>query len=96
MSKSRLTSKVFILLRYNSLICGTECYLGWPQTSGLRPRKIDAQYWPDAFNTEGEPCSEILRDFLLFIGCHIVLKCLIIAPQKYFGCILWIYVLLDV
>ena len=27
---------------------------------GQRPRKIDGQYWPDAFNTKGEPRSEIL------------------------------------
>ena len=31
-----------VLLRYNSLPCGTECLLGRLQASGQRPRKMDA------------------------------------------------------
>ena len=33
--------KILLLLRYNSLPCGTECYLGRPQDPGQRPRKMD-------------------------------------------------------
>ena len=39
--KKSIYFNLAILLRYNSLPCGTECLLGWPQAIGQRPRKMD-------------------------------------------------------
>ena len=62
----------------------------WPPHVELNATWMVGDIWPMS-----KKSSEILRDFLLLVGHHIVLKCLIIA-LRYFCCILWIYVLLDV
>ena len=74
-----------LLLHYNSLLCGTECYLGRPQTSGEHPRKMDLIHWLDAFNTEGEPRSEILQDFLLLVA-GIIYTSVLLQGKKLISC----------
>ena len=56
-----------MLLCYNSLPCGTECLLGWPQAIGQRPRKMDEIMMARCLSTVGEPCSEILHAPIFFL-----------------------------
>ena len=52
-----ITPKPLLLLYYNSLSCGTDCYLGRPQARPIS-KKNRRLVLADA-SQEGEPCSEI-------------------------------------
>ena len=80
-----------LLLRYNSLPCGSECLLRWPQASGQHPRKMDEIMMARCLSTVGEPRSEIPYAPHLFLIGRIVKTCFLLQGKdlKF----LWIYLL---